>query len=345
MLRAHLVAPREILVEDIPEPTPGQGDVRLQVEACGVCGSDIHAYHGTHPFMPPPLQPGHEFSGVVDALGEGVSDWQVGQRVVVEPSVNCERCQHCVAGRYHLCDALTVIGCAADGAMAEYVVVPARKLIALPDKLTFEQGALLEPLAVGVHALERVDVGADSRLVILGSGTIGLMTLFVARSRGVREITMTDIEDEKLAVARELGAQHTVNVSRVGLADFCRSTFGSKMVFDVAAECVGTEGTVRGGLPVLKRGGKMLIVGVFPADVRVEIGLLQDREIDLLGSLMYQKRDFRAAMDLVVSGDAPVHRLISSRHTLDELPLAMEAIDVRPECNLKTMIHLRPQNC
>jgi len=343
MRRTHLLEPRKVVLEEVPDPSPGPGEVRLAVETCGVCGSDIHAYLGHHPFMVPPLQPGHEFAGKIDEVGEGVTDWQVGQRVATEPSLNCQKCPPCLDGRYHICSELRVIGAAAPGAMADYVVVPSRKLIALPDELSFEQGAFLEPLAVGVHAIARTEVGPDTRLLILGSGTIGLMTLFAALAKGVREITVTDLVEDKLTLARKLGARHTVNASKTQLGEFCLTTYGEEMAFDAAAECVGTESTVRDGLPILRRGGKMIIVGVFPNDVSAPIGLLQDREIDLLGSLMYQIRDFKTARDLMASGLAPVERLISARYPLTEIVEAFQKIESQPETNTKTMIHVRPQ--
>jgi L-iditol 2-dehydrogenase len=169
------------------------------------------------------------------------------------------------------------------------------------------------------------------------------MNLMAARALGVTEITMTDMVDEKLDMAKELGAKHVVNVSKTSLADFCRETYGAKLAFDVAMECVGTAGTVRDGLPVLKKGGTMIVVGVFPTEVPVNLGFVQDRELQLIGTLMYQMDDFLEARDLIVSGRAPVTQLINSRYPLADIAAAMKAIEEHPERNFKTMIHIRPQ--
>jgi L-iditol 2-dehydrogenase len=206
-----------------------------------------------------------------------------------------------------------------------------------------EQGSFVEPLAVGVHILGLAPVTPASRLVILGAGTIGLMCLFAARARGVTEITMTDRVDDKLSLAQSLGAKHTLNVDQTPLKDFCRETYGAALAFDVALECVGVAGTVRDGIATLKKGGAMVVAGVFPSAVPVELGLVQDRELKLFGSLMYQMNDFEAARDLIASGQAPVERLITHRYPLDQVPMAMRYIEDQPERNVKTMIHIRPQ--
>jgi L-iditol 2-dehydrogenase len=344
MLRANLTTRKTIVMEQVNEPIPGSGQVRLKVETCGVCGSDIHAYYGEHPYIGFPIQQGHEFAGRIDQIGPDVTGWQVGQRVTAEPSVVCGECENCQQGNYHICYRLSVIGCQSDGAMAEYVLVQAKKLVALPDTMTFEEGAFVEPLAVGVHAVRRVATHAGTRMLILGAGTIGLMTLFAALGAGITDITITDILDEKLQLARKLNAKHTVNVRDTSLSDFCRTTFGTEMAFDVAIECVGTAGTVRGALPVLKKGGKLVLGGVFPEEVPVNLGLAQDRELSLIGTLMYQMDEFTTARDLIASGKAPVQGLITSRYPLAEFPQAMKMIDENRNANLKTMIHIRPQS-
>jgi L-iditol 2-dehydrogenase len=343
MLRANLIAPTTVVLEEVSEPIPGPGEVRLQIETCGICGSDIHAYYGEHPFIPLPVQPGHEFAGRVDMLGEGVSGWEVDQKVTAEPNLVCGTCEQCRAGRYNICDNLRVIGCQTDGALAEYLVVPAEKLVALPEAMTFEQGALIEPLAVGVHALRLVNLTPETRLLILGAGTIGLMHLLTARAWGVTDITITDAIPAKLDLARELGAKHTIDVNKTNLVDFCRETFGEERVFDVAAECVGIAATVRDAIPTLKKGGVLLVVGIFPSKVPVDLGLVQDRELKLIGSLMYTMDDFTEARDLIASGRAQAEPLISSRYPLDQVSEAAKAIDQHPENNIKTMIHIRPQ--
>lgn len=343
MLRANLIEPKQMILEQALMPVPGAGAVRLKIETCGVCGSDIHAYYGEHPYIQCPIAPGHEFAGRIDMLGEGVSGWTVGQAVTAEPSLVCGKCENCRAGKYNICDNLKVIGCQSDGGFAEYLVVPANKLVALTDSMSFEQGSFVEPLAVGVHGLRQGSVTADTRLLILGAGTIGLMHLLTAHAWGVKDITVTDRIASKLDLALELGATHTVDTSKVALMDFCRETYGSERAFDVAVECVGVAGTVRDGLNTLKKGGSLVVVGVFPHEVPVNMGFVQDRELKLFGSLMYRMDDFIEARDLIASRRAPVDQLISARYPLNQIAEAMQAIDQHPEKNIKTMIHILPQ--
>lgn len=344
MLRANLIRPQQLVVEQVAIPEPGPGEVRIRLETCGICGTDLHAYHGKHPFITLPIQPGHEFAGVIDALGPGVTGWEVGLRVTAEPSLVCGNCDNCHRGDYHICYKLAVIGCQVDGALAEYLTVPANKLVALPDRVSFEQGTLIEPLAVGIHATKMAPLRPESRLVILGAGTIGLMCLLAARARGVREITITDRFDHKLALAAQLGATHTVNVEKTNLIDFAYATLKHRLIFDVAIECAGHTDSVRDGITTLTKGGTFILAGVFPQDVPVSLGLVQDRELKLHGSLMYQIGDFVTALNLIASKRAPVENLITSRWPLEQVGPALQAIDQNPAQNIKTMIHIRPQS-
>ncbi len=343
MLRANLIEPKSIIVEKVSIPVPGPGQVRLKIETCGVCGSDIHAYYGEHPFIQCPIAPGHEFAGQVDLLGPGVTEWKVGQHVTAEPSLVCGECENCRSGNYNICNNLKVIGCQTDGGFAEYLVVPAGKIIELTNDMTFEQGSFVEPLAVGVHGLRLAPIKPETRLVILGAGTIGMMHLLVARAWGVTEIIITDTIPSKLDLALELGAKYALDVSKTKLTDFCRQTYGVEQALDVAVECVGAAGTVRDGIATLKKGGTMVVVGVFPHEVPVNLGIVQDRELKLIGSLMYRMNDFLEARDLIASGRTPIELLISARYPLDQIAVAMQAIDQHREKNIKTMIHIRPQ--
>jgi L-iditol 2-dehydrogenase len=327
MQRANLIEPRKMLLETVPTPVPGPGEVRLQIETCGVCGTDIHAWYGEHPYIQCPIAPGHEFSGQIEMLGPGVTGWQVGQRGTAEPSLVCGECENCKAGKYNICEKLKVIGCQSDGGFAEYLVVPANKLVELKPNMTWEQGSFVEPLAVVVHALRQVLITKSTRLLILGSGTIGLMNLLVAHACGLTDITMTDTVTAKLDLALELGAKHVVNVGQTKLMDFCKTTFGSERAFDVALECVGVGSTVRDGMSTLKKGGTLIVVGVFAHDVPVNMGLVQDRELKLVGSLMYRMDDFVQARDMIATGRANVEPLVSARYPLGQIALAMETID------------------
>ncbi len=342
MKRANLLQPRHLVIEQAPIPAPTPGEVRIAVRACGVCGTDIHAYLGKHPLIVCPIVPGHEFSGVIDALGADAdaSDLRVGMPVVVEPSLTCGKCEPCRTGRYNICDSLRVLGCQATGAQAEYITVPAAKIIPMHDGMTFEQGALVEPTAVAVHALRRAPIHQADRVLIAGAGTIGLQVLQVARALGASTTIVTDVVEKKLELARQLGATYTINSRTQSLSDFLRAQFGKSSAVDVALECVGVEQTMRQCVEACKKGGQIVVVGVFEQDAPVRLSAVQDRELDVLGTLMYMRRDFVKARDLIASGQVQTEPLITRRAPLDELPQVMEAILADPSTNIKSMIHI-----
>jgi L-iditol 2-dehydrogenase len=341
MKHANLVQPQHMLIEEVPVPQPGQGEARIAVEVCGVCGSDIHAYVGKHPFISCPIVPGHEFSGVVEALGEAPDGLRLGMRVIVEPGLTCGECEPCRSGRYNICERLRVIGCQATGAQAEFITVPAAKVIPIPDAMTFEQGALVEPTAVAVHALRRARIGEARRLLIGGAGTIGLQVLQVARALGVPEIIITDVIETRLDLSRRLGAAYAVNPREHSLADFFREKYGTERAVDLAMECVGAAATMKQCITSVKKGGQVVVVGVFGEEVPVPMGLVQDREIELLGTLMYVRADFEEARDLIAGGKVKTEPLITRRAALEELPEVMDAIIANPSANIKNLIFIR----
>jgi len=337
--RARLIAPEKIVIEDVPIPMPGPGEVRVAIRACGVCGSDVHAYHGRHPFISCPVVPGHEFSGTIDALGQGVTGWMVGQRVTVEPSLVCGVCENCRSGRYNICDALRVIGCQSDGAMAEYLVVPAAKLIPLPDSLDFESAALIEPTAVGVHAVRRLELPSILRLLVVGAGTIGLQTMQSARALGIPEVIVTDLSDARLERARALGATRVVNVGNVALTDWMLCQYGRANPMDAAIECVGAgAAAINSAIKTVKKGRRIVVAGVWGSPPTVNMGLIQDHELELVGTLMYTCDDFLTARDLIAAGRIQIKPLITARYSLAEAAQAFTAASSNPETTLKVLI-------
>lgn len=340
MKRANLVQPRRMVIETAPVPEPARGEVRIAVQACGVCGSDIHAYQGKHPLISCPIVPGHEFSGVVDALGADVENLQTGMLVVVEPSLTCGKCEPCLTGRYNICDNLRVLGCQATGAQAEYITVPAAKVIPMGEGMSFEQGAFIEPTAVAVHALRRADIRQADRVLIAGAGTIGLQVLQVARALGASTTIVTDVVEKKLELARQLGATFAINPTKQPLADFMRAQFGQSSAVDLALECVGVKETMKHCIESCKKGAQVVVVGVFEQDPPVQLSWVQDRELTLIGTLMYMRRDFEKARDLIAGGQVRTEPLVSRRAPLDDLPKVMEAILAEPSANIKSMIHI-----
>lgn len=343
MQRTRVVTPNQIILEGAPIPTAQAGEVLIAIQVCGICGSDIHAFAGKHPFIDLPVVPGHEFSGMIRALGAGVGSLKVGQRVTVEPSLVCGVCPRCRSGRYNICDHLRVIGCQADGALAEYITVPASKVVALPDSISFTEAALIEPAAVGVHAVRRADVAAAQRVAIIGAGTIGLMTLQAALALGAREVIITDTIEERLSVARRLGAHHTVNVARTNLLDWMKQEYGESNPCDLVFECVGLEQPLDSAMNIAEKGARIVAVGVYPGRVSVPMHWVQDRELEIVGTLMYGRNDFLTAMELIRQGKIQTAPLISRQEPLSKVVEVFAAFAKGPGAAIKNLIDVVPQ--
>src|SRR3990172_10976282 len=210
MTAAFCTGKEKIEVREVDVPSPAAGEVLLRVRTCGICGSDLHFYHGSLPAMPK-ISPGHEFAGEIVELGEGVSGFEVGQRVVVEPVKSCRECAYCRTGQYQLCSRRVLLGTFAPGGLAEYVTVPAYTLYPLPDDLDFDLGALVEPLAVAVHGLHLVDLTAGERVLVMGSGSIGVLAVLAARAFGAADVIATYRHEHQAKAALAAGASRTVH--------------------------------------------------------------------------------------------------------------------------------------
>jgi len=338
---AKLVAPRKIVIEEAPKPTPGPHEVIIEVRYCGICGSDIHAYHGRHPFIHPPIVLGHEFSGVVHEVGESVEYVFRGQRAVVEPLLTCGRCLNCRLGDYNRCKELKVIGCQTDGAFAEFVKVPAHRVFEIPDDLDFLTAAFTEPVAVAVHAVKRAGPLAGNKVLVLGSGTIGLLVAAVSKIYGAAEVISTDIYDYKLDVALRMGADQVVNVRRESLEEYIFKHVDPEGV-DVVFECVGgVKETLEQAVKVTRRGARVVVVGVFGKPVEVNVGLVQDKELEVKGSAVYIFKDFLDAIELLRRRRIDVRPLATKVFSLDQVPDAFKYIDEHRDTAIKVLIKVK----
>lgn len=330
MRQVEIHAPEDVRLIESPRPSPGADEVLIAVTCVGICGSDLHSYHGRHPFIPLPVVPGHEFAGTVVEAGKKVTGFSEGQRVTVEPSLTCGLCYTCTHGRYNICEQLKVIGCQSPGAMAEYITVPAAKVLALPDSMSWEQAALVEPLAVGVRAFRKTALAPGAKLLILGAGSIGLMTLVAAKAMGAGSVMIADLLPNRLDLARELGADETVNAGTIDLEAAVEKTFGSERA-DAIVECVGAAATAGGAVRCARKGSRIVIAGVFEEEIPLNLGLVQDRELELVGTLMYVNEEFPTALELVRDGKVKVEPLITHRFPLSQAARAFATADNRRE--------------
>ncbi len=348
MKQAVMTAPGAITIHDVPEPQPGPGQVLLAIQRIGVCGSDVHVYHGKHPYTGYPVVQGHEYSAAVQAVGEGVTGLRPGMKVTSLPQIVCGVCAPCRRGDYHICDALKVEGFQAPGCAQELWVTEAERVVPLPDAFSFEQGALVEPLAVAVHAVARALCApgapgallAGRRAVVLGAGPIGNLVAQAAKAEGA-QVLITDLSAHRLGIAQQCGLEQTSNARAESLAEASRRVFGGAG-FDVAFECVGVEPTVTAAVENLAKGGTLVVVGVFGEQPRVNLGLVQDRELNLRGTLMYRRPDYERAIELIASGQVITEPLMSKHFAFDSYLDAYHFIEAQGDRSMKVFIDVAP---
>jgi 2-desacetyl-2-hydroxyethyl bacteriochlorophyllide A dehydrogenase len=337
MKQATMTAPGRIEVrDDAAVPTPGPGQVLMRVQRIGVCGSDIHVYHGKHPYTGYPVIQGHEFSGSIESVGEGVTGIAPGDKVTALPQVVCGRCPPCRRGDDHICDVLRVQGFQAPGCAQELWVTDASKIVKLPSSFSFEQGALVEPISVAVHATARAGNLSGRNTLVLGAGPIGNLVGQVARAGGAK-VLLTDLSDYRLDIARRCGLDLVCNPKKEPVKDAVRRAFGDDG-FDLAFECVGVEATLTDATANLAKGGTLVVVGVFGDKPRMDLGLVQDRELNIAGTLMYQRRDYERAVELIASGAVITEPLMSKHFKLDDFLDAYHYIEREGEKSMKVFI-------
>jgi L-iditol 2-dehydrogenase len=359
MKRATMTAPGQIEISEAPVPSPGPGEALLRIQRIGVCGSDIHVFHGKHPYTSYPVVQGHEFSAVIEAVGAGVQSVKRGDKVTALPQLVCGECPPCLRGDEHICDVLKVQGFQAPGCAQQLWVTAADKIVKLPDSFSFEQGALVEPISVAVHALTRAlkisgsgapqtalsSPGASAptravegrRVVVLGAGPIGNLVAQAARASGAAQILITDLSEHRLEIARRCGLPNTSNPSLESLKVASRRVFGDQG-FDLAFECVGVEATLTAATENLAKGGTLVVVGVFGERPRMDLGLVQDRELKVLGTLMYQRPDYEQAVAWIASGDIVTEPLMSEHFPIDRYLDAYRHLDEKRDQTMKVFI-------
>ncbi len=330
-------APGVISFRDIPIQVPAEEEVLLKILRIGICGSDIHVYHGTHPFMDYPVTQGHEVCGTVEAVGAGVSGFRKGDKVTLQPQVVCGKCYSCTHGNYHICDELKVMGFQTTGTASEFFCCNQKHLLRLPDGMDPDEGAMIEPVAVAVHALGRCKDLEGEKVFILGAGPIGNLVAQCARGMGAKEVLISDLSDYRLTVARDVGIDYVVNPRRQDTGEVLRECFGPDRA-DLILDCVGVPATITCAVEVARKGTDIIIVGVFGEKPQVDLGLIQDRELRLIGTAMYREPDFIKAIDLVKTGKVQLGPLMSDHFPFNEYPDAYRFIEKQQDQVMKVFI-------
>ena len=341
MIQQVMTEPGEISFRNIEIPEPGPDQVLIRVKKIGICGSDIHVYHGSHPYTSYPVTQGHEIAGQIVALGNEVKNFKIGQKVTLEPQIRCGECWPCRHGKYNCCEKLKVMGFQATGAASEYFAAPSLNVTALPDELTYSEGAMIEPLAVTVHAAKKYADIKGAKAVVLGCGPIGILLIQSLKAMGVAEVFATDISDTRLELAKEMGADHVVNTLRKNYAEELAAAFGPDKA-DVIFECAGTDITMDQAIQNARKGSVIILVAVFGKKANVDLAKLNDSELDLNTSMMYRHEDFVDAIRFVKEGKVKLEPLQSAKFAFEDYKKAYEYIDNNSETTMKVIVDVDP---
>lgn len=305
-------------VREMETPKPGSDDVVVNVQAVGVCGSDVHGFKGTTGRRKPPIVMGHEFSGVIAAAGNEVKEFKVGDRVIAMPLLTCGYCDACRSGLYNICMNRSGLGMNLNGAYAQAVRVPEKMLFHLPDSMSWEQGAMVEPLAVAMHAVNLTPIKLMDPIVIIGAGTIGLLTILSARLKGAGKIIVTDALDHRLEFARKLGADVTVNVTQedpVAAVQSQTDGIGAPAVI----EAVGITPTAKQSLQMARNGGSVTWIGNSDPEITINMQQIVTRELTVRGAYGFTQ-EFGLSLEAIRTGRVDPTLLIEKRANLDEGP-------------------------
>ena len=334
-----MTKPGHIEFREAEEPSAGAGEILLRIKKIGVCGSDIHVWHGEHPYTSYPVIQGHEFSAVVEAVGPGVTKVKPGMRATAAPQQVCGKCNPCKRGDYHICDSLKVRGFQAPGCAQDLFLATEERIVPFPDSLSFEQGALIEPAAVAAHSTNRVPSLQGKNVLVTGAGTIGNLVAQAAKCRGAKKVLITDLSEFRLQKALDAGIDGVCNVRDESLADKCKSFFGSEG-FDVAFEAVGHERSLDDAIQNIQKGGDIVVLGVFGKRPAVDMSTVGDREISLIGTLMYQQNDYAQAVEWISSGAMKTTLLVTKHFAFEDYEKAYHFIEKEADKTLKVVIDL-----
>ena len=339
MRQAILVEPKHIEFKEVAEPKAADltaHQVLVNIKRIGICGSEIHSYHGLHPATFYPVVQGHEYSGVVMAVGSEVTVCKPGDHITARPQLVCGKCNPCKRGQYNVCEHLRVQAFQADGAAQDFFVVDDDRVAKLPEGMSLDYGAMIEPSAVGAHASNRTDVKGKN-VVVSGAGTIGNLIAQFCIARGAKNVLITDVSDLRLAKARECGIKHTLNITKKTLKEAAQELFGEEG-YQVGFEVAGVEVSIRSLMETIEKGSDIVVVAVFAKDPALSMFYLGEHELRLIGSMMYRHEDYLTAIDYVSKGIVNLKPPVSNRFAFEEYDDAYKFIDTHRETSMKVLI-------
>lgn len=336
MKRAVMVSPGKIEIQEVPKPILKEGEALINIKAVGICGSDTHVFHGRLPFVSYPIVQGHESAGIIVET-KGCKEFIKGDHVITMPQIACGECPPCKSGNYHICDKLQILGIHTDGLSAEYVAMPEKMLVKLPDDMPFDLATMIEPLSVSLHAVNLSGDVNGKNVLVIGAGIIGNLAAQVAKAKGAN-VMIISRNDKKLALAKKLGIDYCVNDKTENVREALIKAFNDGA--DITLECIGIEQSVNQSLEYARKGGTAVVLGVFGEKLLTNVFAIQDKELTVIGSMMYRKNDFEESISLIQNGKVQLSPLASAHFKLDQYDEAYEFIHDGKNVSMKVIIEV-----
>lgn len=340
MRQAIMTSPGVILYRDVPSPGNLKGnEVLLRIQRIGICGSDIHVYHGKHPAVVYPVIQGHEFSAIVEAVGKDVKNINPGMNATARPQLVCGVCAPCKRGQYNVCQELKVQGFQSPGVAQDLFVVPEDRVVTFPDNISFDYGAMIEPVAVAAHATSRATSLQGKNIVVTGAGTIGNLVAQFSKARGANKVLITDISDYRLDIAKKCEIDEVLNIRKESFEEKANEFFGEEG-FQVGFEAAGVQSSLDVLVKYIEKGSEVIIIGVYAENPRINMLYLGEHELKVIGSLMYRHEDYMEAVKAISSNKIRLDPLISNRFPFEKYLESYQFIEKQKDKSMKVIIDM-----
>jgi L-iditol 2-dehydrogenase len=336
MKQAVMIGPGTVKIHDVEKPVLRTGEALVKIKRVGICGSDVHVSHGALPFVQYPIVQGHEACGDVVETYE-CKNIRVGDKAVIIPTSICGACNACTSGRTNLCEKLQIIGVHINGLCSEYVSVPEQIIVRIPQHISYDIGAMIEPLAVAVHAIRQAEEVKDKSVLVMGAGMIGNLAAQVAKARGAK-VMIVGRTQYRLDFAKQFGLDYCINENSEDVSAAVSNAFGQGS--DICIECIGVAKSVNDCFAYSKKGGRVVIVGIFGEKQLIDVFSLQDKELVVRGAMMYVRQDFEESVALIEQGQLNLEPLISAHFGLEEFDGAYQYISDKNNPVMKVMIDI-----